>query len=43
MLAVGIISRMTSSFFDQLADAVLDGKPATEDDALAVLRPTTTS
>ena len=35
---VGIISRMTSSFFDQLADAILDGKPATEDDALAVLR-----
>ena len=29
---------MTSSFFDQLADSVLDGKPATEDDALAVLR-----
>src|SRR3954452_1517833 len=29
---------MTSSFFDQLADAILDGKPATEDDALAVLR-----
>ena len=26
-----------SSFFDQLADSVLDGKPATEDDALAVL------
>ena len=26
------------SFFDQLADSVLDGKPATEDDALAVLR-----
>ena len=29
---------MTSSFFDQLADSVLDGKPATEDDALAVLQ-----
>src|SRR3954467_12548990 len=29
---------MTSSFFDQLADAILDGKPATEDDAIAVLR-----
>ena len=29
--------RMTSSF-DQLADSVLDGKPATEDDALAVLQ-----
>jgi biotin synthase len=27
-----------SSFFDQLADAILDGKPATEDDALAVLQ-----
>jgi len=27
-----------SSFFDQLADSVLDGKPATEDDALAVLQ-----
>src|SRR4029079_10312668 len=27
-----------SSFFDQLAGAILDGKPATEDDALAVLR-----
>ena len=34
----GILDRMTSSFFDQLADSVLDGKPATEDDALAVLR-----
>ena len=30
--------RMTSSSFDQLATSVLDGKPATEDDALAVLR-----
>ncbi len=30
--------RKSSSFFDQLADAVLDGKPATEDDALAVLQ-----
>jgi biotin synthase len=29
---------MTASFFDQLADSVLDGKPATEDDALAVLQ-----
>ena len=29
---------MTSSFFDQLATSVLDGKPATEDDALAVLQ-----
>src|SRR3954449_6673015 len=29
---------MTASFFDQLADAILEGKPATEDDALAVLR-----
>ena len=28
---------MTSAF-DQLATAILDGKPATEDDALAVLR-----
>ena len=37
-LAVGILSGMTSSFFDQLADSVLDGKPATEDDALAVLQ-----
>ena len=27
-----------TSFFDQLADSVLDGKPATEDDALAVLQ-----
>ena len=37
-LEVGILSAMTSSFFDQLATSVLDGKPATEDDALAVLR-----
>ncbi|HEX5091033.1 MAG TPA: biotin synthase BioB [Nocardioides sp.] len=29
---------MSASSFDQLADAILDGKPATEDDALAVLR-----
>jgi biotin synthase len=29
---------MTRSYFDQLADAILEGKPATEDDALAVLR-----
>ena len=29
---------MTASFFDQLADSILAGKPATEDDALAVLR-----
>ena len=32
-----ILSPMTSSF-DQLASSILDGKPATEDDALAVLR-----
>ena len=31
-------SGMTPSVFDQLADSVLDGKPATEDDALAVLQ-----
>ncbi len=29
---------MTASSFDQLASSILDGKPATEDDALAVLR-----
>lgn len=29
---------MTPSFFDQLANSILAGKPATEDDALAVLR-----
>ncbi len=29
---------VTSTSYDQLASAILDGKPATEDDALAVLR-----
>jgi biotin synthase len=36
---IGILAGMTArTSFDQLASSILDGKPATEDDALAVLR-----
>lgn len=37
-MGYGKLHAMSASSFDQLADAILDGKPATEDDALAVLR-----